>query len=203
MNKRMYVGMFGASLLAAILSAILIGILILIAQEFPGLHRELASVYPFLFFISVLGVLQFVVVQIVFTFILILRMWSAIQDGYARTTPGKAIGFLFIPFFNIYWIFQVWGGFPKDYNNYVERYQLQLPRLGSGLYVTYPILILLTVIPFLGILAAVISPFLFLALTARTCDAINKLADAVLERQRHFAEMNVRPQAVAATAKAY
>jgi hypothetical protein len=35
------------------------------------------------------------------------RAWKCLQPGgLARTTPGKAIGFLFIPFFNLYWIFQ-------------------------------------------------------------------------------------------------
>src|SRR5215472_4189380 len=41
--------------------------------------------------------------------VLIYQMWQSIQDGHARTTPGKAVGFLFIPFFNLYWMFQaVW-----------------------------------------------------------------------------------------------
>ena len=46
----------------------------------------------------------------VFYFIMLYRLWQTVQDGRARTTPGKAIGFLFIPFFNIYWQFvAIWG----------------------------------------------------------------------------------------------
>ena len=132
--------------------------------------------------IAISGVL-FLVVHIVVTFTLIRKMWASIQDGHARTTPGKAIGFLFIPFFNLYWIFQVWGGFPKDYNNYVERHRLQVPLLASGIYIAYAVLILLSVIPFLNILTVIIGYFVFLMITARTCDAINNLTGTAQERQ--------------------
>ena len=30
------------------------------------------------------------------------QAWSAIQDGHARTSPGRAVGFVFIPLFNFY-----------------------------------------------------------------------------------------------------
>ena len=29
------------------------------------------------------------------------KAWAALQDGHARTTPGKAVGLLFIPFFTV------------------------------------------------------------------------------------------------------
>jgi hypothetical protein len=31
--------------------------------------------------------------------------WSALPARYRATTPGRAIGFLFVPFFNLYWSF--------------------------------------------------------------------------------------------------
>lgn len=33
------------------------------------------------------------------------RLWSAIPKAFQATTPAKAVGFLFIPLFNIYWIY--------------------------------------------------------------------------------------------------
>src|ERR1700681_1097261 len=33
--------------------------------------------------------------------VLIYTMWAAIQDGHVRTTPGRAVGFLFIPIYSI------------------------------------------------------------------------------------------------------
>lgn len=148
--------------------------------------------------LAVLAVAQFLITQIVMTFVLIYKMWASIQDGHARTTPGKAIGFLFIPFFCVYWIFQVWGGFPTDYNSYVERHRLGLPRLGSGVYAAYPVLILLSVVPFLNIVTALVSLFVFLAITGKTCDAVNRLADATQEQSRFRPPMSVSPRRVVA-----
>ena len=57
------------------------------------------------------------------------RAWQTIQDGYARTTPGKAIGYCFIPLFNLYWVFQLTLGFCADHNRYLRRHEIRLPRL--------------------------------------------------------------------------
>lgn len=120
-----------------------------------------------------LSIAPFLIAQFVLTLVVIYKMWASIRGGRAtRTTPGKAVGFLFIPFFNLYWLFQVWGGFPTDYNRYLEEYSLPLPRLSSGLYIIYPIL---TLIPFLGILLA---PLVFIIVIAKTSNAVNGLADA-------------------------
>ena len=44
------------------------------------------------------------------------RAWQQIPADIARTTPGKAAGFLFIPLFNLYWIFVAFWGLAKDMN---------------------------------------------------------------------------------------
>ncbi len=125
-----------------------------------------------------LSIAPFLITQIILTFVVIYKMWSSIQGGRAtRTTAGKAVGFLFIPFFNLYWLFQVWGGFPTDYNRYLEEYSLPIPKLSNGLYIAYPIL---TLIPLLGILLA---PIVFIIVIAKTCNAVNRLADAKQYRQ--------------------
>ena len=63
-------------------------------------------------------ILAFVVLQ----FMLLYRFWQIIQDGFASTTPGKAVGFLFIPFFNFYWFFRAYFGLAKDQNRYIARH---------------------------------------------------------------------------------
>ncbi|MBN1592049.1 MAG: hypothetical protein JW941_02225, partial [Candidatus Coatesbacteria bacterium] len=68
------------------------------------------------------------------------RIWRAIQDGHARTSPGKAVGFMFIPLFNAYWAFQIFWGFVKDHNRFVERHELESPKLREWPYLVYPIL---------------------------------------------------------------
>jgi hypothetical protein len=68
------------------------------------------------------------------TCVLVYRMWASIQDGHARMTPAKAVGFLFIPLFSVYWIFQVLCGFATDYNAHVSRRHLRLPKLNRTLF---------------------------------------------------------------------
>ncbi len=103
------------------------------------------------------------------------KAWAAIQDGQARTTPGKAVGFLFIPLFNLYWIFQAIHGFAKDYNSYVERHSLGVSKLPEGLFLAYCILVLAGIIPFLGPLFSLAAVGVMIALCAKVCDAVNAL----------------------------
>lgn len=62
-------------------------------------------------------------------FVLTYRMWAAIQDGHARTTPGKAVGYQFIPFYNLYWVFQAYWGFAKAPPDGGVRPNSAAPRL--------------------------------------------------------------------------
>jgi hypothetical protein len=62
---------------------------------------------------------------IVVTNILFLRMlykaWAALPSSRARTTPGKAVGYLFIPFYHLYWGWKVIPGFANDYNQVMRQ----------------------------------------------------------------------------------
>ena len=109
--------------------------------------------------------------------IVIYRMWAAIQDGHARTDPGRAVGFLFIPFFNIYWAFQALLGFAKDYNSYLDRHGLNLRRLPEGIFVAYIILCLGAFIPFVGWLLVAANMVVGTIMIAKICDAVNALPD--------------------------
>jgi len=60
--------------------------------------------------------LPITVVAIVLSCIVHYKCWKAVPKEIARTTPGKAIGFLFIPFFNFYWAFVSYMGLAEDLN---------------------------------------------------------------------------------------
>ena len=49
------------------------------------------------------------------------RLWSLIPADKAKTTPGKAIGFLFIPLFNFFWSFIAIYGLAKALNTEARR----------------------------------------------------------------------------------
>lgn len=121
----------------------------------------------------------FLLANVLLTYVVVYKMWASIRDGnQARTTPLKAVGFLFIPFFNLYWLFQIWAGFPTDYNKYVAQHELNVPLLSSGIYTVHPVLVALSVIPGLNVLTVLAGVFTFVGVTVKTCDAVNRLADA-------------------------
>jgi len=75
---------------------------------------------------------------VVLAYMYLYRAWKLIQPGNVRTTPGKAIGFLFIPFYNIYWMFIAVGALPADWNRVMNSHPnlSQAPRLSTGLAIT-------------------------------------------------------------------
>lgn len=70
-----------------------------------------------------------------FAWTYLFRAWKALQLESVRTTPAKAIGFLFIPIFNLYWALVAYVDLAKDWNRVVRTYpnlahapQLSPPR---------------------------------------------------------------------------
>ncbi|MFB3893471.1 MAG: hypothetical protein ACE15C_15770 [Phycisphaerae bacterium] len=110
-----------------------------------------------------------IIYAVVVGMVLLYKMWSAIQAGPARTSPGKAVGFLFIPFFNLYWMFMAWWGWAKDYNEFIRLRNISAPKVSENLALTMCILAL---IPCASIANLVIMPMFM----AKGCDAINALA---------------------------
>jgi hypothetical protein len=131
-------------------------------------------------------------------FVLYYKMWVAIQDGYARTTPGKAVGFMFIPLFNIYWVFQALWGYSKDYNEYLQRYSIPAKPLSEGLFLTACILPLLGWLPFAGGLIGIANFIICIIIVNSICDSINALAyappqTAVLQAEYASPQEPLRP----------
>jgi hypothetical protein len=88
----------------------------------------LAGIGFILFIIG--GILQYVYLY---------RAWACLRFGGPRTTPGKAIGFLFIPFFNIYWVFVAIYGLAQDWNRIMSSHpNLQgAPRMSEGMFLAF------------------------------------------------------------------
>jgi hypothetical protein len=66
-------------------------------------------------------VVPVVITTLVFTYMLLYQLWKLIPLDIARTTPGKAVGFSFIPIFNFYWWFVAFWGLGKDMNETLYR----------------------------------------------------------------------------------
>ncbi len=86
------------------------------------------------------GVLLFVVCLLItplwiFSFVphylFIYNFWNSIPKAFARTTPGKAVGFLFIPFFNLYWYFVAFFCGSEDIDRALADYARQNRNSGE------------------------------------------------------------------------
>jgi len=107
--------------------------------------------------------------------LLLHKMWGAIEDDQTTVTPGKAVGFLFIPLFNIYWGFQAIARFPDEFNMYAKRHSINVPSLRSGLFLAYVILALMVWIPVLNIVTAPAMYIVEMVMIGRICDGVNAL----------------------------
>jgi hypothetical protein len=149
----------------------------------------------------------FLVCSVAIELMLFYKMWAAIKDSQPSISPGKAVGFLFIPVFNIYWALLMLPGFTEDYNSFVIRRSIRAGRLPMTLFLMYAVLFMATamfvtvpmicVFPVIGRIsrafdsyalaswvlvsiaaAAGIGHFItYILVTMKTCNAVNVLPE--------------------------
>jgi serine/threonine-protein kinase len=129
------------------------------------------------------------------SFVLQLRVlykcWMAIQDGNARTTPGKAVGLLFVPFYSLFWASQAYPGFASDYNRLIHRRELRCRRQPVWLYWCFynfncfimPVASLFVNFTTLSFLIAANVLLIVPVMTGTLCTALNRLSEARSLRQ--------------------
>ena len=61
------------------------------------------------------------ILAVVFAMILLFKCWKALPEAHRKTTPGKAVGFLFIPLYNFYWVFVSFPALAKGYYLYGQQ----------------------------------------------------------------------------------
>lgn len=170
MNPRFYLG----SMVAYIpIGGLFILISYLIEQVYwQSFSRSFLTIaVPLFLFAGVAVILYGKIIMLIIWY----KSWKAIQDpstdgadatGRPRATPGKAIGLMFIPLFNIIWAYQAFWGFAKDYNNYIEQSALDTPKLPSSLFLGISICCIMPYIPILGVVIVGAGLILFLQLIA-------------------------------------
>ena len=110
------------------LAAVLLAAPLSIGPMIAGGGRIEEESIPFVILGGLIGVYAFVVLAI-----LVYRMWTVIPPDLARTTPGKAVGFLFIPVFNLYWWFVALWGWAQDWNAYAAASEGRFHRTSEAL----------------------------------------------------------------------
>ena len=123
------------------------------------------------------------VVALIYYFVLFYQVWRFVVNESQRNslvpsieTPGKAIGYCFIPFYNLYWVFRAFGRFPKDLN-VISRAKGSNKMMSEGLGIAIPVLILISIIPFIGYITVFVNLYilypLFISQAVRICKDIS------------------------------
>lgn len=60
----------------------------------------------------------------------IFKFWQLVPNSEAETTPGKAVGFLFIPFYNLYWIHVAFYKLGKHYDAFDGQNSFKTSSMG-------------------------------------------------------------------------
>ena len=130
----------------------------------------------------ILASLSGAILLTVLSSIFLYRAWAQIQDGAARTTPGKAIGYRFIPFFNFYWEFVAVKGLAEDIEHYADARRIAIAPISQNLTLSYCILMIaagvLSAVPFLGTLLLIPVAVLLLLLFKKIADNSAAIAEA-------------------------
>ena len=133
------------------------------------------------------------IAALVFFYIFLYRLWkflipALISEGLKPSinTPAEAIGFMFIPVFNFYWMFKAIGGLPKEIHNLARSKNIQ-PLISEQFGIIICVLVFLSFIPYLGIL---ISAVLLLVLHPIL------LRDCVKDCERIIAAIDVQTESI-------
>ena len=144
---------------------VLWGMISLVITGVAAYYYSLNSTLGTPVLLGVLGVLLVLMGFMVWFFslwVLVIRQaWKIIPPNTARTTPDRAVWFLFIPFFSVYWKFVAFLGWAEDYNRFVQQEGLvAAPRIQRDNYQAYVILSALgslSMIPYIGALLGLAS----------------------------------------------
>ncbi|HUN56290.1 MAG TPA: zinc-ribbon domain-containing protein [Smithella sp.] len=142
-----------------------------------------------LFFLGVAGL----IFGFVYSLVCIYKCWKILQGFTARTTAGKAVGYIFIPFYNIYWIFVALKGLADDANDFFEQRHLD-KKISEGLSVAAGIFF---VIPYGLILVPIFISILiyqwanFYNTAISNWDALSKMPVAETKRRQEGGNLAV------------
>nr|WP_321452575.1 hypothetical protein [uncultured Carboxylicivirga sp.] len=127
--------------------------------DFRGYYPDFSNGSGVIIALGVLGILSSSIMALV----LIYRIWTYLLKQYRTEglvvpvdSPGQAIGFLFVPFYNFYWSFIAYGQIPKCLN------KLSIKRGGNeqmndSLGIVVAAFMLSGIIPYIGWLLSVIA----------------------------------------------
>ncbi len=129
------------SLDAPLSATIFFGITLTLVGFFAPNHAEASDEASALYSLLILVL---VVPTVIASCVLLYRWWGCLPPGWRQTSPGKAVGFSFIPFYCFYWWFIAYGGLASDLNRFMDAHAVQGERVSTGLAHGYVIVSILS-----------------------------------------------------------
>lgn len=122
-------------IVALYVSGFLVALFAYVPRMFPQIRGDaVAALIAMVAFIGSMAVL----VAFIFMLVALYRAWKLLQaDGQAKTTPGKAIGFIFIPIFGLFWNFVAYLGWARSYNATVAKGGYGLKKVDAGWFLLF------------------------------------------------------------------
>ena len=160
---------YKSTYLTGYLGGIIGGIALIFCGAFIIDDADNPSIGVFLMFAGFAAILIGKIYSLVFLY----RIWTFIPRRYASITPGQAVGYLFIPFYNFYWIFRAYRGWVLDFNRYIRAERSTMEPVSEG--VALAMCILFVVQLCLSYFASAVVLVLECVFISQACDAINKM----------------------------
>ncbi len=141
---------------------------------------RLYIIWVAIFCFSLAGLLGVVVAIMWFKILYI--AWDSIQSlreedpsESGMPTPGKAVGFCFIPFFNFYWIFVALAGLAKRMNKFVKNRDIEHDVISTTLAVSVPVLLIIGIIGWVTYPLALILFYIFFRQVVHAINIISEM----------------------------
>jgi hypothetical protein len=123
--------------------------------------------------------LPLIVLAVVFMSILHYKCWSALPERFRFTSPGKAVGYIFIPFYNFYWAFVTWPKMAEGLMQWQKSAGVVPNPNVSGLAITYAIIFIcastIGLYPPVGLLINIADVVIFILFYKQVVEAMNGL----------------------------
>lgn len=143
----------------------------------PGLFRNFSFLPYYIlipYFLAFLGQIFYIVMHCVLVF----KMWQILPQEYRKTSPGLAVGLLFIPLFNFFWIFRAHYSLAKGIGQYSDDHNLGI-NPSKDIALSWCILICCSIIPILNILTLLAALILYFVMMIRLKNASRQLANSL------------------------
>lgn len=159
----LWAGSIGVGVLLIIISLVLMPQAALKAETNPAMGLILLGL------MGVGGLCMFI--SGILGYMILYRAWKCLSLAGATVTPGAAVGFMFIPFFSLYWIFRAFAGFAKEWNLITSAYEdtRLAPKMSEGLFLTFCICVV-------SVIGSPIAMILSFPVFSSMCRAINFVA---------------------------